>query len=100
MEPTPRTRPDGPTLVALAGCLALLLVALGRAFTLETDFYDAYECRLAGRTLAGAPIESDFLPVYRSPLFLGACGLGEALGPRAGWLAPLGVSLLGYAALI
>lgn len=97
MEPTPRTRPDGPTLVALLGATALLLLALGRAAMLEVDFYDAYECRLAGRTLVGSADWAGF-PLYRSPLFVLACAAGEALG--AGWRAPLLLSVAGYAALL
>lgn len=87
------------TLVAALACALLIAVALARALALSTDYYDAYECRLAGRALAGvAPWAS--VPVYRSPLFLAVCGLGEALGPRAGWLAPSLLSCAGYVALL
>lgn len=85
--------------MALAGIGLLLTIALARALTLPDDWYDAYECRQGGRALIGlAPWAG--VPVYRSPLFLIVCALGEACGPRAGWLAPALLSVLGYAALL
>lgn len=85
--------------LALAGVGLLLLVALGRAVWLPEDWFDAYQCRLAGRALAGQAPWAE-VPVYRSPLFMAVCGLGEAIGPRAGWVAPALLSVAGYAALV
>ncbi len=92
-------RADLPTWTARALSAALVLLALVRALTLGGEYYDAYETRLAARTLLGWETGQPF-PVYRSPLMVLASVVLEALGRGAGWVGPALLSVATYAGLI
>lgn len=90
---------DLPTWTARALSLALVLLAVARALTLGGEYYDAYETRLAARTLLGWDTGFEF-PVYRSPLLIAASVVFESLGRRAGWVGPALLSAVAYAGLV
>lgn len=94
-----RLRADLPTWIARALSATLVLVVLARALTLGGEYYDAYETRLAARTLLGQDTGQPF-PVYRSPLMVLASVLFEALGRGPGWVGPALLSAAAYAGLI
>lgn len=96
--PTP-LRADLPTWTARAVSAVLLVLALARALTLGGEYHDAYETRLAARTLLGWDTGQPF-PVYRSPLMVLASVAFEALGSGAGWVGPALLSTLAYGGLI
>ncbi len=97
--PLSTLRADVPTWTARALSAALVLLALARALTLGGEYYDAYETRLAARTLLGWDTGQPF-PVYRSPLMVLASVGFEALGRGTGWVGPALLSVVAYAGLI
>lgn len=92
-------RHDVPLLAARAVSAALVLLALLRALTLGGEYYDAYETRLAARTLLGWETGQPF-PVYRSPLLILASVACEALGRAAAWVGPALLAAAAYGGLV
>jgi hypothetical protein len=96
-ETTPRAE-TAATWIARTASAALVLLAVVRALGLGGEYYDAYETRLAARTLLGWDTGAPF-PLYRSPLLVLASVVFEALGREVGWIGPALLSALAYGGL-